>query len=138
MMMPDRCHGQADGQMWQECGRPRHEIGNQPPIDRPNDLSRAPNAAPGNPPLGQDPPGVFLICTRGGGGGVEQDQLEHARVLKTALPQLAFLQRSRQTMALLMPCAAGYHHLGSPRSSLAKPRSQGVVWVDLWVQQQKQ
>jgi hypothetical protein len=51
--------------------------------------------------------------------------LEHARVLKTALPQLAFLQRSRQT-ALLMPCAAGYHHLGSPRSSLAEPRSQGL------------
>ena len=42
------------------------------PIDRPNDLSRAPNAAAGNPPLGKDLPGVFFICTKG--GGVEQNR----------------------------------------------------------------
>src|SRR5262249_8247087 len=42
---------QADGQMWQECGRP------QSPIDRPNDLSRAPNAALEIRPSGRTPRG---------------------------------------------------------------------------------
>ena len=49
-----------------------HETGNQSPIDRANDLSRAPNAAPGNPPLRKDPR-VFFICTKGGRGGAEPD-----------------------------------------------------------------
>jgi hypothetical protein len=44
-----------------------HETGSQPPIDRPNDLSRAPNAAPGNPPLEKDPPGYFSSARKGGG-----------------------------------------------------------------------
>ena len=52
--------------MWQECGKPRHETGNQPPIDRPKDLSRAPNAAPGNLPLGKDPRGCFSHSLRRG------------------------------------------------------------------------
>ena len=97
MMVPDRCqtpevpilqtsicrpclnacdraiYRQADGQMWQECGRPWHETGNQPPIDGPNDLSRAPNAASGNPPLGKDPRGYFSSARKG--GGVEQDRM---------------------------------------------------------------
>src|SRR6516162_9538527 len=49
-----------------------HETGGQPPIDRPNDLSRAPNAAPGNPPLGKDPRGYFSSARKG--GGVEQNR----------------------------------------------------------------
>ena len=44
-----------------------HETGGQPPIDRPNDLSRAPNVAPGNPPLGKDPRGIFHLHERGAG-----------------------------------------------------------------------
>src|SRR5215472_8192343 len=49
-----------------------HETGNQPPIDRPNNLSRAPNAAPGNPPSGRTPRGYFSSARKG--GGVEQDR----------------------------------------------------------------
>jgi len=52
-----------------------HETGGQPPIDRPNDLSRAPNVAPGNPPLGKDPRGYFSSARKG--GGVEQNQDPH-------------------------------------------------------------
>src|SRR5262249_44640774 len=36
------------------------------------DLSHAPNAAPGNPPLGNDPRGYFSSARKG--GGVEQDR----------------------------------------------------------------
>src|SRR5262249_25785516 len=45
-----------------------HETGSQPPIDRPNDLSRAPNAAPGKSAPREGPPGVSFICTKGGAG----------------------------------------------------------------------
>jgi len=51
-------------------GRPVRHGGmklSQPPIDRPKDLSRAPNAAPGNPPLGKDPRGYFSSARKGGG-----------------------------------------------------------------------
>ena len=44
---------------------------------------RAPNAAPGNPPLGKDPPGVFFICTKG--GGVEQNLPAHVPFPKSSI-----------------------------------------------------
>src|SRR5215813_13371769 len=75
------------------CPSRGHEIGSQPPIDRPNDLSRAPNAAPGNPPLGQDPPGVFFICTKGGRGGAEPDpHTNHSRNFRLEDPPQFFGQ----------------------------------------------
>src|SRR6516225_1408197 len=78
--------------MWQECGRHWHETGNQPPIDRPNDLSREPNAAPGNPPLGKDPR-VFFICTKGGRGGAEPDpHTNHSRNFRLEDPPQFFGQ----------------------------------------------
>ena len=92
MMMPDRCQT-PEGPIMQTSKRPfitpaiasyagsgRSNVARmwqtqarKPSIDRPSDLWRAPNAAPGNPPLGEDPPGVFFTCTKGGRGGAEPD-----------------------------------------------------------------
>src|SRR5438132_13662601 len=55
--------------MWQI----RHELGNQPPIDRPMIYSHAPNAAPGNPPFRKNPPGCFFTYSATGAGGAQQD-----------------------------------------------------------------
>ena len=55
----------------------RSDTGNQPPIDRPNDLSRAPNAAPGNPLLGKDPGGYFSSARKGGRGGAQPHPYPH-------------------------------------------------------------
>jgi hypothetical protein len=67
--------------MWQECGRLRHETGNRPSIDQPNDLSRAPMPRLEIRPSGRTP-GVFFICrnTRGCGAGPEV-RTHHSQIL---------------------------------------------------------
>src|SRR5262249_27880164 len=80
-MPPAAQYRQADGQMWQECGRPRHETGNQSPIDRPNDLSRAPNAALEIRPSGRTPRGYFSSARKGGG-------VEQARTRTQTIPKI--------------------------------------------------
>jgi hypothetical protein len=129
--------GRADGQggMWRKCGRPsRPRQSLSQGRLHPDPAFRAPRASSPRIPccsyttkhiveyqmvspfLGQGP-------QYGKAGKRGKLPLEHARVLKTALPQLAFLQRSRQTMALLMPCAAGYHHLEKRTRTSKNPRS---------------
>ena len=57
-------------------GRPVRHGGmklSQPPIDRPKEIYRAPNAAPGNPPSGRTRRGYFSSARKG--GGVEQDRI---------------------------------------------------------------
>src|SRR5215831_12114679 len=70
-----------------------HETGSQPPIDRPNDLARAPNAAPGNPPLGKDPRGYFSSARKGGRGGAGPDpHTNHSRNFRLEDPPQFFGQ----------------------------------------------
>ena len=69
------------------------DMGNQPPIDRPNDLSRAPNAAPGKSAPREGPPGVFFICTKGGRGGAGPDpHTNHSRNFRLEDPPEFFGQ----------------------------------------------
>src|SRR2546429_4796442 len=63
--------------MWQI----RHELGNQPPIDRPMIYSHAPNAAPGNPPFRKNPPGAFSPTARRG-------RVELNRTRTRAVPEM--------------------------------------------------
>src|SRR5262245_14780820 len=51
-----------------------------------------------------------------------------AKLLQTEIRDAAKRRSRNMRMSLLMPCAAGYHHLGSPRSSLAKPRLCGPIY----------
>src|SRR5215467_5515769 len=70
-----------------------HETGSQPPIDRPNDLSRAPNAAPGKSAPREGPPGVSFICTKGGRGGAGPDpHTNHSRNFRLEDPPQFFGQ----------------------------------------------
>src|SRR5262249_50713428 len=73
---PDRCRiapeegpicQQADGQMWQECGRPRHETGNQSPITDPMIYRARRCRAWKSAPRGRTPGGIFHLHERGAG-----------------------------------------------------------------------
>ena len=78
--MPRVIRRQADGQMWQECGRPRHETGNPPPIDRPMIYRARRMPRLEIRPSGRSPRGYFSSARKGGRGGAGPDpHTNHSR-----------------------------------------------------------